>query len=217
MLRNVMIKLRSARQAKQPPLNTAYFEKHTQHRTLLPLYDLWPVHGRAFISPSATIIGEVKIGMDSAVYNGCVIRGDINAVTIMEGVFVGPNTVIHTAASLPTGNSAAVMIGMNIIIGARCTLYSCTIDDYVHVGAGSVILEGARLEKGCMVGPGSVVPPGRLIPSKQLWAGNPVRYIRDIYEPDELNFRDMLALEIQTAEKYFMQFEEYGHAHMYDT
>ena len=135
----------------------------------------------------------------------------------MDYVFIGPNTVIHTAASLPTGTSAEVSLGMNIIIGPRCTLYSCTIDDLVHVGAGSVILEGARLEKGCMIGAGSVVPPGRLIPSKQLWAGNPVRYIRDLYEPDELNFRDMLALEAEIAEKHFLQFEEFGHAHMHDS
>jgi len=43
-----------------------------------------------------------------------------------------------------------------------------------------VILEGAKIEKGSAIGPNSVVPPGRLIPSGQLWAGNPVEYIRDL-------------------------------------
>jgi gamma-carbonic anhydrase len=217
MFRQLFIKLRNARKAAEPPLNTPYFEKHTKHRHLVPLYDLWPLHSKSFISPSASIIGEVIIGIDAAVYNGCVVRGDINAVKIMDSTFIGPNTVIHTAASLPTGSSAEVNIGMNCIIGPRCTLYSCVVDDYVHIGSGSVILEGARLEKWSVIGPGSVVPPGRLIPSKQLWAGNPVRYIRNIYEPDELNFRDLLSLEIENARKYFDQFEEFGHAQMYDS
>lgn len=31
-----------------------------------------------------------------------------------------------------------------------------------------------------MLAPGSVVPPGRLIPAKQLWAGNPVEYVKDL-------------------------------------
>ena len=216
MLRQALLKLRNARKVAQPPLNTPYFEQHTKHRSLVALYDLWPIHLRAYIAPSASLIGEVKVGLESAVYDGCVIRGDINSVTILDYSFIMPNTVIHTAASLPTGNSAEVNIGMNCIIGPRCTLYSCTIDDYVQVGGGSVILEGARLEKGCVVGAGSVVPPGRLIPSKQLWAGNPVRYVRDLYEPDEIHFRDTLALEGANAETYFMQFEEYGHAHMHD-
>lgn len=58
-----------------------------------------------------------------------------------------------------------------------CSIYSCTIDDQCWIGYKSVILEGARLEKGCAVGPNSVVPPGRIIPSGQLWAGNPVEYL----------------------------------------
>lgn len=31
-----------------------------------------------------------------------------------------------------------------------------------------------------MLAPGSVVPPGRLIPAKQLWAGNPVEFVKDL-------------------------------------
>ena len=93
---------------------------------------------------------------------------------------IGDNTVVHTAASLPTGMQATTYIGYNTTIGSNCTLYSCYIGDDVYVGDKSVILEGARLEKGCMIAPGSVVPPGRLIPAKQLWAGNPVEYVKDL-------------------------------------
>ena len=76
--------------------------------------------------------------------------------------------------------SAAVHIGNNVVVGSHSTLYSCHIEDDVHIGERCIILEGARLEKGCMVAPGSVVPPGRLIPAKQLWAGNPVEYVKDL-------------------------------------
>jgi len=93
---------------------------------------------------------------------------------------IGDNTVIHTAASLPTGMSAKVYIGHNVTVGANCSLYSCHIEDDVVIGDRCVILEGARLEKSSMLAPGSVVPPGRLIPPKQLWAGNPVEYVKDL-------------------------------------
>lgn len=79
---------------------------------------------------------------------------------------IGENSVVATAASLPTGMNSKVYIGYNVTIGSNCSLYSCHIEDDVVVGDKSVILEGARLEKGCMVAPGSVVPPGRLIPAK---------------------------------------------------
>jgi len=31
-----------------------------------------------------------------------------------------------------------------------------------------------------MLGPNSVVPPGRFIPTGQLWAGNPVQFVRNL-------------------------------------
>lgn len=75
---------------------------------------------------------------------------------------------------------AKVHIGKNVTIGAGSTIYSAYIDDDAVIGDKSVIMEGARLEKGCQVLPGSVVPPGRLIPTKQLWGGNPVRFVKDL-------------------------------------
>ena len=99
---------------------------------------------------------------------------------IMNFTSIGDGTVVHTAANLPTGMSAKCYIGYNVTVGANCTLYSCHIEDDVVVGDKCVILEGARLEKGCQIAPGSVVPPGRLIPAKQLWGGNPVEYIKDL-------------------------------------
>ena len=75
---------------------------------------------------------------------------------------------------------ANVTIGKNCSIGAKCTLYSCHLEEDVVVGDRCVILEGARLEKGSQIAPGSVVPPGRLIPAKQLWGGNPVKFIKDL-------------------------------------
>ena len=69
---------------------------------------------------------------------------------------------------------------MNVTIHNDCTLSSCQIDEDVVVGAKSIVLEGARLEKGSMLAPGTVVPPGRLIPANQLWAGNPAEYVKDL-------------------------------------
>ena len=88
--------------------------------------------------------------------------------------------MIHTAASLPTGMPARCHIGRNCTIGAGCTIYSAHIEDDVVIGDKSVILEGARIEKGAQILPGSVVPPGRLIPSKQLWGGNPCKFVKDL-------------------------------------
>ncbi len=97
---------------------------------------------------SFSIVGEVRIRRWSTVWYNCVVRGDINRVDIHNFTSIGDNTVIHTAAAIPTGMPAKVYIGRNCTIGRGCTLYSCHIEDDVVIGDKCVILEGARIEKG---------------------------------------------------------------------
>ena len=160
--------------------NVTMFGEETKHRVALPLYDLRPRFDNNWVAPNATVIGEVAVSKWASIWYNSVIRGDINRVTIGSFTSIGENCVVHTAAALPTGMSAAVEIGKNCSIGSGSTLYSCHIEDDVVIGERSVVLEGARIEKGAQLTPGSVVPPGRLIPTKQLWGGNPVVFIKDL-------------------------------------
>ena len=41
-------------------------------------------------------------------------------------------------------------------------------------------MKGSRLVKQTIILPNSVVTRGRLIPAKQIWGGNPVKYIRGV-------------------------------------
>ena len=56
-------------------------------------------------------------------------------------------------------------------------------------------MEGVVVESGAVLADGTVVPPGRRIPGKQLWAGNPARYVRDLTY-DELHEISHVAEEI---------------------
>ena len=106
------------------------------------------------------------ISTESSKYISSLFADQLIALSrIGEFVSIGDNTVVHTAASLPTGMTAKCTINRNTTIGSNCTLYSCHIEEDVTIGDRCVILEGARLEKGCQIAPGSVVPPGRLIPA----------------------------------------------------
>mmetsp|Transcript_2698 Transcript_2698/g.323 ORF Transcript_2698/g.323 Transcript_2698/m.323 type:complete len:216 (-) Transcript_2698:25-672(-) len=214
MLRRALFKLPLRSQPVK--LNTPYYEKLTRHRNLMPLYDLWPEYQNGFIAPSATVVGEVELEANVTIWYNAVLRGDINKIFIKSGSVIGENVVILTASSLPTGIKAEAFVGNNSYIGPRSTLYSCTVLDYVHIGAGSVICDGARLESGCVILPGSVVPPGRLIPAKQIWGGNPVKFVKNLYENDEMAVKEEIEHEYNSAMLHNEQFGEIGHAYMYE-
>lgn len=117
----------------------AYSDTLSNHRSMLPIYDLTPASDATYVAPSATVTGEVYIDSYASIWNNVVIRGDLNAVTIGAYTSVGDNTVISTVASLPTGIEASANIGRNVTINSDCTLSSCTIEPDVVVGAKSVI------------------------------------------------------------------------------
>ncbi len=53
------------------------------------------------------------------------------------------------------------------------------VEDEVVIGQRCVLMEGSVIETGAVLADGTVVPPGRRIPAKQVWAGQPARYVRD--------------------------------------
>jgi gamma-carbonic anhydrase len=126
----------------------------------MPIYDLSPDVDTAWIAPNATLgkpqcclltflVGEVIVSKYASVWYNVVIRAEINPVRIGHFSSIGDNTNINTACSLPHGIAASVNIGKNVTIEANCSIYSCIIDDDVVIGHNSVIMPGARLERGC--------------------------------------------------------------------
>lgn len=93
---------------------------------------------------------------------------------------------MFTAHSLPQGIAQSINIGKNVTIEHGCNLHSCIIDDDVVVGHNSVIMQGARLERGCVIEPNSIVGPGKLIPAGQVWGGNQVKFVRELSADEQV-------------------------------
>lgn len=90
----------------------------------MPIYNMKQViTGDCFVAPNATIVGEVFLGNQVSVWHGTVIRGDINQILynfiyirIHYNVSIGNNCVLHTAASVPSGLSAQLVINDDCVI-----------------------------------------------------------------------------------------------------
>ncbi len=118
------------------------------------------------------------------VWYGSVIRGDRSKVMIGFCTSVQDKTVLNTVSELESGFSADIQIGHYTTISEGALLTSCTIGDFVQVGAGAIVQEGCIIQDKVVIAPGSVLLPATFVSASQFWAGNPAVYVRDVTDEE---------------------------------
>ena len=66
-------------------------------------------------------------------------------------------------------------------------LTSCLIGDQCLIGQGSIISEGCVVNSGSIIAAGAVLPPNTSVPSRELWAGNPAKFVRKVSDEEFAN------------------------------
>ncbi|TIC85101.1 gamma carbonic anhydrase family protein [Nocardioides sp. GY 10113] len=132
------------------------------------------VHPEAFVAPTATLIGDVRVERGASVWYGAVLRADICTIVVREGANVQDNSVIHGAPD------TVVEIGAGATVAHLCVVHGSTLGTHALLGNSSTILDGASLGSGSMVAAGSLVSPGTELPAGVLAAGTPAQVKRPI-------------------------------------
>ncbi|KAG5535919.1 hypothetical protein RHGRI_023633 [Rhododendron griersonianum] len=145
--------------------NHYFQEQLSRHRTLMNVFDKAPVVDKnAFVAPSASIIGDVLVGRGSSIWYGCVLRGDVNSISIGSGTNIQDNSLVHVAKSNLAGKVLPTIIGDNVTVGHGAVLHGCTVEDEAFVGMGATLLDGVFVEKHGMVAAGALVRQNTRIP-----------------------------------------------------
>lgn len=145
------------------------------------------IENDVFIDPLALVIGEVRIDSGASIWPFVVIRGDVNSISIGKGSNVQDFSMLHVShknEQKPEGSP--LVIGENVTIGHRVTLHGCTIGNQVLVGMGSSVLDDAVIEDYVMIGAGSLVPPRKVLESGYLYVGSPVKQIRPLTDEEKV-------------------------------
>lgn len=138
------------------------------------------IHRSAFIAENAVVIGDVKIGEDSSVWYGCVLRGDVNYIRIGNRTNIQDLTMIHVSRhDYPT------IVEDEVTVGHSVTLHGCVVETGSLIGIGSTVLDGARIGKNSLVAAGSLVTPNTVIPDGSFVLGSPARVRRSL-TPEEI-------------------------------
>lgn len=167
--------------------------------------------GRIFVKNKGTIIIGNNFRCNSSSNANPIGAGDKTYFQVLKKgkLIIDNNTGISNTA-ITCANE--IFIGKCVFIGAGCKIYDTDfhpinyslrlmsntyqyvktkrviIEDFVFIGAGCYILKGVKIGKYSIVGAGAVV--SRDVPSKQIWAGNPAKYIRNLSDDEMMNFNN---------------------------
>lgn len=143
-----------------------------------------------YIDDSAIVIGAVTLGDNVSVFPTAVIRGDVEKITIGTNTNVQDGAILHVSHQGKFSERGhPLTIGESVTIGHRAVLHGCTIGDFCLIGIGAIVMDDAVLEDYVMVGAGSLVPPNKRLESGFLYVGSPAKQSRALTENEKAFLR----------------------------
>ena len=157
----------------------------------------------AFVARGAQLIGDIEIGPEASIWYNCVLRGDVNRIRIGARTNIQDGTVLHVDSPKPGDpDGHATIIGEEVLIGHLAMVHGCVLEDRAFVGLGSIVMDGCRIESEGMLAAGAMLTPGKTIPARQLWAGRPAKYVRELSEADLAGMRMGVAHYVELAKRH---------------
>lgn len=165
---------------------------------ILPFQGKTPkIHETAFIAPGAVIIGDVEIGPGASVWYGSVLRADLNKIIVGARSNIQDGSIIHVDD--PEHGGTACIIGDDVLIGHKCMLHGCTIEDKGFIGMCATVLDRSVVEGSGFLAAGAFLGVGKRLPSGEMWAGLPARKIRDLKPGEDMMMLAGAAHYVQEA------------------
>ncbi|MGH3276930.1 MAG: gamma carbonic anhydrase family protein [Streptosporangiaceae bacterium] len=128
----------------------------------------------AWIAPTATLVGDVRVEDEASIWYGAVLRADFGPIIIRRGANVQDGSVLHG------GNDPVTEVGEGATIGHLCVVHGAVIGAEALIGNGSTVLDGAVIGARALVAAGATVAPGMKVPDGMLAVGIPAKVTREV-------------------------------------
>ncbi|WP_035873512.1 gamma carbonic anhydrase family protein [Kitasatospora cheerisanensis] len=138
------------------------------------------VHPTAYVAPTATLVGDVRIGPHARVMYGAVLDAEGSRIEVGESTVVCENAVLR--ASAVTADQP-VLLGDHVFVGPHATLLGCTVQRCCYLASSASVLQEARVGAGAVVAVAALVhartvlPEEFFVPPHTLALGDPVRLL----------------------------------------
>ena len=128
----------------------------------------------AWIAPTATLVGDVRVEAEASIWYGAVLRADFGPIIVRRGANIQDGSVLHG------GTDPVTEVGEGATIGHLCVVHGAVIGAEALVGNGATVLDGASVGRRAVIAAGATVPPGLIVPEGMLAAGVPARIVREV-------------------------------------
>jgi carbonic anhydrase/acetyltransferase-like protein (isoleucine patch superfamily) len=125
-----------------------------------------------------------------------VIRGDTAYIKVGKNSNVQDGSVLHADEGVP------LEVGDDVTIGHQVMLHGCTIGDGALIGIQAVVLNKAKIGKGCIVGAGSLVTEGKEFPDYSMIMGSPAKVVRQLDEATVQKLRQSAQHYVANAQRF---------------
>jgi carbonic anhydrase/acetyltransferase-like protein (isoleucine patch superfamily) len=133
----------------------------------------------AFIAPGAVVLGDVTLGPQASVWYHAVARGDC------ERIVIGPQTNVQDLCLLHADPGFPCLLGARVTLGHGAIVHGATVEDDCLIGMRAVVMNGARIGAGSIVGVAALVTEGMVVPPNSVVLGVPGKIVRQA-EPRDL-------------------------------
>jgi carbonic anhydrase/acetyltransferase-like protein (isoleucine patch superfamily) len=128
----------------------------------------------AWIAPTATLIGDVRVEDGASIWYGAILRADFGTIVVRRGANVQDGSVLHG------GMDPVTEVGEGATVGHLCVVHGAVLGAEALIGNGATVLDGAVIGNRALVAAGATVPPGMQIPAGMIAVGTPARVAREV-------------------------------------
>jgi len=154
------------------------------------------IHPDSFIASTAVLRGRVSVGARSSVWYNAILRGDLAPIEIGEDTNVQDGAILHVETD------GKAVLGDRVTVGHNAIVHAAGVEDDCLIGISATVLSGATVGRYSIVGAGALVVEGARIPARSLVLGVPGRVIRAVTEE-----------EIERVQRNWAVYVAYARAH----
>lgn len=156
-----------------------------------------PVVGAgSYVSETAIIVGDVRIGEDCYIGHGAILRGDYGIIEIGNEAAIEEGVIIHAPPQ------EFCNIGFGVAIGHGATVHAGMIGNYAGIGMGAVLSVRSEVGARAIVAEGAVVKQNQHVPEGIVVAGNPAAFLREVSPKDKELWAYTRKIYLDLAHKY---------------